>query len=124
MNISKQWVKPMDVFKIIGREMPEHITFNPNLNKRNGATYEIVRNAKHDGTAIFTMDLLLQTVKNLALKKSKDSRQDLTNAIDVKYEVGLISLATVFGIVDLPIGRYPGEKQRSRIPIKCTLIYK
>jgi len=50
----------------------------------------------------------------------------MNGVIDIQYEVGLISLATVYGLVKLPSGVFPGEKTKSKnfctmyiIPRRC-----
>lgn len=122
MKTNRRYITPMDAFKYFGLEMPEWITFNPNLTKRNGAQYDIIRQTTHDGTLIFEKELIGKTIENLYNKSSFCKLDDQEGVIDRKYEVGYISIATVFGIVDLPIGKYPGEKQRARLPVKCTVI--
>jgi hypothetical protein len=39
------------------------------------------------------------------------------------YIIGDARLATVFGEVDLPAGRYPGQRDRVRIAVKAIPIY-
>lgn len=122
MKTNRRYITPMDAFKYFGLEMPDWITFNPNLTKINGAQYDIIRQITHDGTFIFEKELIGRTIENLANKSSFCKLDDQEGAIDRKYEVGYISIATVFGVVELPIGKYPGEKQRARLPVKCTVI--
>jgi len=101
---------------------PGYIKTNPSLSRRNRGQYDIVRTSKHDGTLIFTKELLGKTIENLLNKKSYFKKINITDAKDISYEVGLISLATVFGMVDLPGGKHLGERQRARIPVKCTIV--
>jgi hypothetical protein len=122
MKTNRRYITPMDAFKYFGLEMPEWITFNPKLTKRNGAQYDIIRQTTHDGTLIFEKELIGKTIENLANKSSFYKIDNQEGVIDRKYEVGYISIATVFGIVELPIGKYPGEKQRARLPVKCTVV--
>jgi hypothetical protein len=110
--------------EILGDKLPEHITVNPELTKRTGAQYEIIRSCRHDGTAVFELELIAKTLEPILTKTSYFVGQPLENVVDVKYEVGVMSLATVYGTVDLPAGRFPGERQRTRLPVKCTLIYE
>jgi hypothetical protein len=122
METNRRYITPMEAFKYFGLEMPEWITFNPKLTKRNGAQYDIIRQTTHDGTLIFEKELIGKTIENLANKSSFCNIENQEGVIDRKYEVGYISIATVFGIVELPIGKYPGEKQRARLPVKCTVV--
>jgi hypothetical protein len=122
MKTNRRYITPMEAFKYFGLEMPEWITFNPKLTKRNGAQYDIIRQTTHDGTLIFEKELIGKTIENLANKSSFCKIDNQEGVIDRKYEVGYISIATVFEIVELPIGKYPGEKQRARLPVKCTVV--
>ena len=122
METNRRYITPMDAFKYFGLEMPEWITFNPKLSKRNGAQYDIIRQTTHDGTLIFEKELIGKTIENLANKSSYSKTDDQEGVVDRKYEVGYISIATIFGIVELPAGKYPGERQRTRMPVKCTVI--
>ena len=122
METNRRYITPMEAFKYFGLEMPEWITFNPKLTKRNGAQYDIIRQTTHDGTLFFEKELIGRTIENLANKSSFCKIDNQEGVIDRKYEVGYISIATVFGIVELPIGKCPGEKQRARLPVKCTVV--
>jgi len=122
METNKRYITPMEAFKLFGIEMPEWITFNPNLTKRTGAQYDIIRQTTHDGTLIFEKELIGNTIENLANKSSFCKMDNQEGVVDRKYEVGYISIATIFGIVELPVGKYPGERQRARLPVKCTVI--
>jgi hypothetical protein len=122
MESQRQYYIIDEVCKMFGFECPEHITTNPSLTRRNGGQYDIVRTVKHDGTLIFTKELLGKTIENLVNKRSYFKKLEIENAKDITYEVGLISLATVFGMVDLPVGKYPCERQRARISVKCTIV--
>lgn len=122
---TKEYLNPADVFKSLGFEMPSHITFNSELSKKNGATIEIIRQNGHDGTMTFERELLIDTIKNVANKITYDTRMSMENAIDIEYEIGLIRRVTVFGKVTLGNGKkYAGERQRTRMPVKCIIKYK
>ena len=108
--------------EMLGIKAPSHIKTNPKLSRVNNAQYDIVRQSSHDSTLIFTLELLGSAVENLINKESCSKSDDMEGVTDIEYEIGLISLATVFGTVDLPAGKFPGVKQRVRIPVKCKLI--
>jgi len=40
----------------------------------------------------------------------------------MRYVVGPMLLSTVFGVVDLKCGRYPGQRERVRIPVICEVV--
>ena len=115
-------IQPDEALKMFGLEMPEHITFNPLLTKETGAQYEIIRQSVHDGTLIFEKELIGRVMENLVNKSSFCKNDDMEGFKDIKYEVGLMTIETVFGIVDLPAGRYPGETQTASIPVRCELL--
>lgn len=121
METNRRYITPMKAFEIFGMEMPNWITYNPKLNKRNGAQYDIIRQTTHDGTLIFERELIGRVIENLANKSSYSKTDEQEGVIDISYEVGDISIATIFGIVELPVGKYPGERQRARLPVKCTV---
>lgn len=124
-NFLKEYINPKDVFSGLGIKVPEYITINPDLSKKNGATIEIIRQNGHDGAASFEWELLVDTIKNVANRVTYDTRIPIDGAIDIRYEIGLIRRVTVFGLVTLGNGRkYPGEKQRTRMPVKCIIKYK
>jgi len=97
-----------------------HITYNPRLRK---GDYSIIRGSAHDGTLLFTLELIQKALEPLAAKASyhKPREQEFTEKRErVRYEVGPLRIATVFGQVDLPVGRRPGVRQRVRIPVRMT----
>ena len=51
------------------------------------------------------------------------SNPNLDNIKEIKYTVGKISIAMVFGRVTLGGNTFPGQKERIRIPVKCEYIY-
>lgn len=122
MEFRKDYYTIDEVCNICGIETPKHITTNPKLSRVNEAQFDIVRQSSHDGTLIFTKELLGRGIYNLVNKTAYYKGDDMNGVVDIEYEIGLISLATVFGVVDLPAGKYQGEKQRVRIPVKCKLI--
>jgi hypothetical protein len=121
MKTNRRYITPMKAFEILGMQMPDWITYNPKLNKRNGAQYDIIRQTTHDGTLIFEQELIGRVIENLYNKSSYSKTDKQEGVIDRSYEVGDISIATIYAIVELPAGKYPGERQRARLPVKCTL---
>lgn len=109
-------------FKHLGVENVDYIKQNKSLTKRNGAQYEIIRTSSNDGTLLFEYELILESLLPLLRKESYFKNMDITDAIDIKYEIGEVSLVTVFGKVKLPCGTIPGQRQRVRIPVKCEII--
>lgn len=122
MDFKKECFTIDEVCKIHGIETPKHITVNKKLSRLNEGQFDIVRQFSHDGTLMFTKELLGKAIENLVNKTAYYKGDNMDGVTDIEYEIGLISLVTVFGVVDLPAGRYLGEKQRVRIPVKCKLI--
>lgn len=100
-----------------------HITYDPSLRK---GDFDIIRQSSHDGTLIFSDEIIQNTVITLAnMQAYHASRPPDWDMLDhIKYVVGDLKIAIVYGTVDLPAGRYPGQKERTRIPVKCEYIYK
>ena len=122
MDFEKNQYTIDEVCKMCGIEKPKHITMNKKLSRINNAQYDIIRQSSHDGTALFTLELLVDAVKGLINKESYFKSDNIDNVFDIEYEIGLISMVSVFGKVDLPCGNFRGMKQRVRIPVKCKLI--
>jgi hypothetical protein len=115
-NTRLEYLNPVDVLKSLDRTLPEHTTVNPLLSKLNGAQYEIIRSSTHDGTLIFEKELLLAVLFPVIYKLSFWIHEKIAE----KYEIGLIRLETTYyDIVDLPCGKFPGEKQLATMPVKC-----
>jgi hypothetical protein len=102
----------------------EHITFDPKL-KASECEYEIVRGSTHDGTMIFSYELLDNALINLAEKSSyyKPRIAEFTEDTwqKVRYTVGPLKVAIAFGDVSLPCSKehkYPGQRERVRIAVK------
>jgi len=97
MKFKKQLYTIEEVCSILDMDCPSHIKTNPKLSRVNDAQYDIVRQSAHDGTLLFTIELFGRAIKNLVNKLSYFKGDNMEDVIDVEYEVGLISLATVFG---------------------------
>jgi len=122
MKFRKETYTIDDICRICDIEVPSHIKTNKKLSRVNDAQFDIIRQSSHDGTIMFTSELLCGSIENLINKQSFYKDDNMKEVIDIEYEIGLISLSTVFGEVDLPAGRCFGQKQRVRIPVKCKLI--
>jgi len=122
MKFTKELYNISEVCSIIGVKVPEHIKTNNKLSRIGSGEFDIIRQSSHDGTLIFTIQLLARSVEPLLNKTAFYTEANMDGVTDVEYEIGLISLATVFGLVNLPVGNCKGEKQRVRIPVRCNLI--
>ena len=87
--------------------------------------YWRIEQCGHDGTMYFSfrmMQELLWPILNKTTCFKSKAPTDWSRVIDVKYTVGQIRHVTVYGKVDLRCGRYPGQRERVRMPVQCELI--
>lgn len=47
----------------------------------------------------------------------------MARVVDVRYRVGHMKIMAVYGMVDLPCGRYPGMKELVKLPVVCELYF-
>lgn len=100
----------------------DHITYDPKMRK---GDYSIIRGSTHDGTMVFTHELVETPLALLVNRQTfhKPREAEFMAAEDVRYVVGPLRLATVFGLVKLPCSetmRYPGQRERVRIPVRMV----
>lgn len=87
--------------------------------------YNIIRKCSHDGTLMFTANVIAKALKPLFNMTScyiKTKPNDVSKIKEIRYIVGDLELKSEFGMVDLPIGRYPGQTDTVTIPVKCEYI--
>jgi len=99
-----------------------HISYDPMMRR---GDYSIIRQQSHDGTQLFTHQMLFEALQLLAYRQSYHKpRAAEYESVSGKvwYVIGKARLATVYGKVALPAGRYPGQRERLRIPVRmrCT----
>jgi hypothetical protein len=99
-----------------------HITHNKEVNE--DYQYQIIRESTHDGTVIFTMELINDSLSRLIKKESylKGSITDdeLLKLKDVHYTIGDMKLETEYG-VKAKFGS--GVRQKVSIPVKVEYIF-
>lgn len=105
-----------------------HISYDPHF-RRDERDYWIIRQSTHDGTLVFTNELLAKTLINLVRMESYHASRepDRGRLKMIKYKVGPIMHSTVFGRVKLSCSKthtYPGLSERTRMAVKCDYIYK
>ena len=91
-----------------------HITYDPKLKK---GEYEIIRQGTHDGTLIFTQEILQKSVLNILNETSYyiKTKPDWSRLKGIVYTIGKIKHCTVYGDVSM--------KERIRFPVICEYIY-
>jgi hypothetical protein len=88
--------------------------------------YKIIRSCSHDGTMMFTFELIAKVIEPLFKMQSyyiPTKPKNNSKIKEIHYIVGELELKSEFGMVDLPIGRYPGQTDIVTIPVKCEYIY-
>ena len=94
------------------------ITYDPKLKR----DYVIRRSMSHDGTWDHSIALMLHALKPLFGLNSYCKRYEPpAHPDEVDYIIGPIKVCGVYGEVDLPIGRYPGTRERVAIPVRCII---
>lgn len=125
-GFSRIKLNPLDVVRDqFGVEL-NHITYDPSLRKAD-CHYQVIRQTSHDGTLLFTHELLASALVEIANMHSYSKKlppKDWDKVIAIKYTLGPLWLTTVYGRVNLPAGNYPGEKQRVRMSVVCEYIYE
>ncbi len=136
-NFKKELLNPLEVLervKVFCKENcnyelmsshTSHIEFDPDLRK---GQFDIVRGSAHDGTLYFTLELYLKAFENLISQTACYARDmpDVERLKRVEYRIGYIKHSIVRGKVMLPCStthKYPGIRERVRIPVVCYNIY-
>jgi hypothetical protein len=109
-----------EAFSFIGAKWitdKPHIIFDPKVK----AQYRIRRQCSHDGTLLFSIDLMQKAFLPLLSKDSFYKRDGFLSPeeFDIKYIIGPIKVINIYGLVDLPCGRVPGQRERVVIPVRC-----
>lgn len=127
-GFKKQKRNPIELAKKLWPELTDdhlaHIEFDESLKPHKGQ-FDIVRQTGHDGTMIFTVKMLQDVLINPIKMQShfKGETPDFERLRGIKYRVGYIYHSTAFGMVDLKIGRYPGQVERARMAVICEYVY-
>jgi hypothetical protein len=104
----------------------EHITFDPTLTK---GQYKIIRQGGGDGTLLFTSELIQDCLINIVNGSTyfKPTEPLWYKVKGVRYTIGKLSHATVFGKIYLKCSKaqkYPGQIDRVSMPVNVEYIYK
>lgn len=96
-----------------------HIEYDPSLKPQ----YRIRRGCAHDGTLLFSVELMRDALMPLFDRVSYYKRMgEPPDGMIPKYTIGPIKRFSVYGKVDLPAGRFPGERERVVIPVRCEYV--
>lgn len=106
-----------------------HITYDENFNNAD-RDYWVRRQTGHDGTSIFTIQMFEKAFIELMNKQAAPTHRlpdPAKNLVDIKYVIGPMKHATVFGQVKLGCSEtnlYPGQKERVKMAVKVEYVYQ
>jgi hypothetical protein len=117
IDLMRQWWPNADL---------SHIDYDPKMIK---GDYDIVRQSGGDGTLLFTIQMLQESLLPLVNKQSyfKPENPVLENVVNIRYTIGPMKHVICFGMVELgglEGKKYPGQHERVRIPVCAYLEYK
>lgn len=127
-SFSKRYHNPIELIKDYWPEADiSHIEYDPSMKK---GDYQIVRQSGGDGTLLFTIQMLqkaLLPLVNMSSFFKPNAPKSWDNVKSIKYKIGPIKHATVFGMVYLrcsKTNKYPGQRERVRIPVISLIVEK
>lgn len=127
-GFKKERHNPIELIKSFWPEANvDHITFDPDLRK---GDFNIIRQSGGDGALLFTIEMLqkgLIDIVNMTSWCTITEPKDWSKVKSIKYTIGKMRHATVFGMIKLRCSetqKYPGQRERIRMPVKCEYIYK
>lgn len=96
-----------------------HIVFDPNLKPQ----YRIRRASKHDGTTLFSMELMQKALTPLFdLSSYYKPMGEPPPGMRPTYTIGRIKRFSVYGRVKVPAGEIFGERECVVIPVRCDYV--
>ena len=119
-NCLREWMTLDDILCLAGweNEYHSHISYDPLVIHQ----YERREGCSHDGTLIFTRQLAQRVLLPLMEGRSYFKPEGQPEGMIPQYTVGRIKHITAFGIVDLPAGRFPGQRERILMPVRVKWI--
>lgn len=100
------------------------IYYDPNVEKM----YERRERSTHDGTMLFTHEVLTKTIGVLTRGESyykPHGVPDIAKIKKIKYTIGDIELKTEYrDKVKLPVGEFPGQIDDTSMPVRVEYEYK
>lgn len=108
-----EWFEPLAWARAWEIPVPEWVEYDSEMR---GWDYRIARTMSHDTTYALTQQLILRALEPLFLFSSYHKPRGYDSVSG--YVVGPARIVGVTGMVDLACGRYPGVRQRIRIPVR------
>ena len=98
-----------------------YINFDPGIIPQ----YRIRRASTHDGTFLFSKELMLKALSPLFSRASyyKPMGEPPAGMVP-EYTIGMIKRFSVFGDVVVPAGKIFGERECVVIPVRCKYVQK
>lgn len=95
------------------------ILFDPGVDPQ----YEIRRQATHDGTRLFSVDLMRTAFFPLLAKMSYYIPMgDPPEGMEPRYTIGRVKRFAVFGLFSVPAGTIYGMRERVVIPVRVKFV--
>lgn len=127
-SFSRQKHNPLELIKQYWPDADvSHIEFDPSLRR---GKYSIIRGSGGDGTLSFTTQMLQESLIPLLNMQSyyrPELPDDCNDIKAIKYRVGWMRHVTIFGMVYLKCSKdhkYPGQRERIRLPVISELVYR
>lgn len=126
-NFKREIINPMDTIKAWWPNADiSHITYDPNFRSKD-REYWRIEQCGHDGTAYFSYEMMskaLLPIINMTTFFKGTAPEDWSKVKRIEYIIGPMKIATVYGMIELKCGRYPGMRERVRYPVRCKYIYE
>lgn len=128
LHSERVWFNPMDWLRNRITEeqfasVGTYISFDADVKPQ----FRIIRASRHDGTLLFVEQLVWEALGPLVERRcwyAPDVPADPATVASIRYTVGRARIVSVFGLVDLPCGMVPGERQRITIPVRSHVELK
>ena len=126
-KFKKERHNPLELIKSFWPEANvDHIIYDPNLKV---GDFNVTRQSCGDGTLLFTIEMLQNALIGIARMEVcciSNAPSDPSKVNGIKYTVGSMRHATVYGMIKLKhnLDRgSSGQRERIRMPVKCEYIY-
>ncbi|MFO1442899.1 hypothetical protein KDN24_06675 [Bacillus sp. Bva_UNVM-123] len=99
-----------------------HVTYNENVNS--SYDYQIIRSLEHDGTLLFTQNLidevLFPIIKKQSYSKNTITEAQLKTVTDINYTIGDIILESEYGV---KVKHFNGMRDTATLPVRVEYVF-